>query len=163
MSKTAVRHEALLLLLSARGYVSIDELAAHFDVTAQTVRKDINALAREGKVVRFHGGAGFPAGVGRQAGDMRIGGRSSDAGCRIGALVAGRIPAGASVCINSGPTQESVARALLKRRKLRVITNSLPIAQICSDNSECEVWVAGGVMRRGGRRRLRRRGGRLYP
>lgn len=57
MSKTAVRHEALLLLLSARGYVSIDELAAHFDVTAQTVRKDINALAREGKVVRFHGGA----------------------------------------------------------------------------------------------------------
>lgn len=149
MSKTAVRHEALLLLLSARGYVSIDELAAHFDVTAQTVRKDINALAREGKVVRFHGGAGFPAGVGRQAGDMHIGGRSSDAGCRIGALVAGRIPAGASVCINSGPTQESVARALLKRRKLRVITNSLPIAQICSDNSECEVWVAGGVMRRG--------------
>lgn len=149
MSKAAVRHEALLLLLSTRGYASIDELSAHFDVTAQTVRKDINALARAGKVLRFHGGAGFPAGIGRQAGDMRVGGRSSDDLCRIAMLVASRIPTGASVCINSGPVQEAVARALLRRRKLRIITNSLPIAQICSDNSECEVWVAGGLMRPG--------------
>lgn len=147
MSKASARHEALLLLLSTRGYASIDELSAHFDVTAQTVRKDINALARAGKVVRFHGGAGFPAGIGRCAGDMRVGGRSADIGCRIAMLVASRIPAGASVCINSGPVQEAVARALLRRRNLRVITNSLPIAQICADNSECEVWVAGGLMR----------------
>ena len=58
MSKTSARHQALQEFLSARGYATIEELARHFEVTPQTVRKDINALAEEGKVQRFHGGAG---------------------------------------------------------------------------------------------------------
>ena len=49
MSKTSARHQALQEFLSARGYATIDELARHFEVTPQTVRKDINALAEEGK------------------------------------------------------------------------------------------------------------------
>ena len=59
MSKTSARHQALQEFLSARGYATIEELARHFEVTPQTVRKDINALAEEGKVQRFHGGAIF--------------------------------------------------------------------------------------------------------
>ena len=50
MSKTSARHQALQEFLSARGYATIEELARHFEVTPQTVRKDINALAGEGKV-----------------------------------------------------------------------------------------------------------------
>ena len=45
MSKTSARHQALQEFLSARGYATIEELARHFEVTPQTVRKDINALA----------------------------------------------------------------------------------------------------------------------
>lgn len=62
MSKTSARHQALQEFLSARGYATIEELARHFEVTPQTVRKDINALAEEGKVQRFHGGAGMVSG-----------------------------------------------------------------------------------------------------
>ena len=40
MSKTSARHQALQEFLSARGYATIEELARHFEVTPQTVRKD---------------------------------------------------------------------------------------------------------------------------
>lgn len=61
MSKTSARHQALQEFLSARGYATIEELARHFEVTPQTVRKDINALAEEGKGAALprRGGHGF--------------------------------------------------------------------------------------------------------
>ena len=50
MSKTSARHQALQEFLSARGYATIEELARHFEVTPQTVRKDINALFTDGPI-----------------------------------------------------------------------------------------------------------------
>ena len=47
MSKTSARHQALQEFLSARGYATIEELARHFEVTPQTVRKDINAFVEQ--------------------------------------------------------------------------------------------------------------------
>ncbi|WP_304051789.1 DeoR family transcriptional regulator, partial [Desulfovibrio piger] len=60
MTKTTERHQALLHMLNARGYATIDELTKCFSVTPQTIRKDINTLAGQGKVQRFHGGVGMP-------------------------------------------------------------------------------------------------------
>src|SRR3990167_6512529 len=51
------RHELIVELVNAKGFVSIDDLAVHFDVTPQTMRRDINTLATENRVRRFHGGA----------------------------------------------------------------------------------------------------------
>ena len=90
--------------LSARGYATIEELARHFEVTPQTVRKDINALAGEGKVQRFHGGAGMVSGSENIVYDERKG--LSRKKRRIGALLATHIPDGVSVCINIGTTTE---------------------------------------------------------
>ena len=45
INKTTKRHKALQEFLAARGYATIEDLARHFDVTPQTVRKDINRLA----------------------------------------------------------------------------------------------------------------------
>ena len=42
MTKTTERHQALLHMLNARGYATIDELTKCFSVTPQTIRKDIN-------------------------------------------------------------------------------------------------------------------------
>ena len=60
MSKTSARNQALQEFLSARGYATIEELARHFEVTPQTVRKDINAR-RRGKSAALprRGGHGF--------------------------------------------------------------------------------------------------------
>lgn len=50
MSKTSTHHQVLQEFPSARGYATVGELARHFEVTPQTVRKGINAFAEGGKV-----------------------------------------------------------------------------------------------------------------
>jgi DeoR family glycerol-3-phosphate regulon repressor len=57
------------------------------------------------------------------------------------------VPNGCSLIINIGTTTEAIARELLHHKGLRVITNNLNVAAILSDNPECEVIVAGGVVR----------------
>ena len=148
MSKTSARHQALQEFLSARGYATIEELARHFEVTPQTVRKDINALAEEGKVQRFHGGAGMVSGSENIVYDERKG-ICQEEKRRIGALLATHIPDGVSVCINIGTTTEEAARALLEHKNLRVVTNSINVASICARNSSFDVVVACGTVRTG--------------
>ena len=55
--------------------------------------------------------------------------------------------AGCSLIINIGTTTEAIARELLHHKGLRVITNNLNVAAILSDNPDCEVIVAGGIVR----------------
>lgn len=66
---------------------------------------------------------------------------------RIGASVARAIANGASLFMNTGSTTEAVARALLHHRDLYVVTNNLNIAAILSANPECQVVIAGGLVR----------------
>jgi DeoR family glycerol-3-phosphate regulon repressor len=66
---------------------------------------------------------------------------------RIARAVAAAVPEGCSLILNIGTTVEEVARALIHHRGLRVITNNLNVANILADNSDCEVIVAGGVLR----------------
>jgi DeoR family glycerol-3-phosphate regulon repressor len=57
------------------------------------------------------------------------------------------VPAGCALIINIGTTTEAIARELLRHKGLRVITNNLNVAAILSDNPDCEVIVAGGIVR----------------
>ena len=50
------RQTALLEEVRTQGFASIDELARKFGVTLQTVRRDVNLLAENGMLARFHGG-----------------------------------------------------------------------------------------------------------
>jgi DeoR family glycerol-3-phosphate regulon repressor len=61
--------------------------------------------------------------------------------------VAQAVPDGCSLILNIGTTTEAIARELLKHKGLRVITNNLNVAAILSDNPDCELIVAGGVVR----------------
>ena len=58
-----LRQQKTLELVRERGYISIEELAQHFDVTPQTIRRDINQLADEGLLRRYHGGAAHDSSV----------------------------------------------------------------------------------------------------
>lgn len=53
------RKDKMVAIVKEKGYVSIDELASQFDVTPQTIRRDINELAKADKIRRHHGGASF--------------------------------------------------------------------------------------------------------
>ena len=131
------RQERILDLVRRHGFATIDDLAEQFQVTPQTIRRDINYLSRQNLLRRYHGGAGMASTVENVAYQKR----------RIAALLARHIPDGASLFINIGTTTEEVARALAHHGHLKVITNNLNVAAIMSANADIEVTIAGGVVR----------------
>ena len=142
-----LRHQEILNLTRQQGKVGVTELALHFDVTEQTIRRDLNALTEAGQLARVHGGAIIPSGVI----NLRYEDRQALAQAEKEAMAeacARLIPEGASLFMNIGTTTETVARALLSHRDLMVITNNLNVANILAENAGIEVVVAGGILRR---------------
>lgn len=130
-----------------RGTVSIEELAEHFEVTLQTVRRDVQRLAQANLLARFHGGVRVPTSTTENVNYLRRQAMHAAGKQRIARAIAQRIPDGCSLLLNIGTTIEAVARELLSHRGLRVITNNLNVAALLSANEDCEVIVAGGVVR----------------
>lgn len=142
----AGRHAGIQSLIQAQGFVTIEHLAREFDVTPQTIRRDINVLSEQGVIQRFHGGAGMASSTENVAYTERkiICFRQKQ---QIAQLVAAQIPDHSSVFINIGTTTEAVAQALVNHKRLTVITNNLNVANILSANEQIEVIVAGGLLR----------------
>ncbi|GLR70204.1 DeoR/GlpR family transcriptional regulator [Agaribacter marinus] len=140
------RQDGILTLVKDKGFVSIDDLVAHFNVTPQTIRRDLNQLANENKVRRHHGGAGTVSSVtNTEYTKRKI--MDSVAKEKIAAHVATMIPDGSSVFINIGTTTETVARALLQHQNLRVVTNNLHVASILAVKEDFTVLIAAGEVR----------------
>jgi DeoR family glycerol-3-phosphate regulon repressor len=141
------RQNAILEMARLAGRVTVDELASRFDVTPQTIRKDLNELCDKRLLTRIHGGAILSSGVenvGYEARRMI----ASDEKEAIALATAARIPDHASLFINIGTTTEAVARALLQHEGLMVITNNLNVASLMRPYPQIEVVIAGGVVRR---------------
>lgn len=141
------RQTDLLSAVRQHGALSVEALAERFGVTLQTVRRDVGLLAEAGLLARFHGGARVPSSTTENIGYLQRQHLNEQAKRRIAQAVAKMIPAGCSLIINIGTTAEAVARELLHHKGLRVITNNLNVAAILSDNPDCEVIVAGGLVR----------------
>ncbi len=141
------RHAEILAIARESGRVTVEDLAAHFGVTLQTIRRDLADLCDAGRLERVHGGAVLPSGVTNIGYEDRRN-LNAQAKERIAARVARDIPRGASLFLNIGTTTEAVARALRGHRDLMVVTNNLNVANILAANDGIEVIVAGGVLRR---------------
>ena len=141
-----LRHQQTIELVKARGYISIDELAQHFHVTPQTIRRDINLLADEGLLRRYHGGAAHDSSVENTEYTMRVD-YMLDEKRTIAAAVAAAVPDHASLFINIGTTTEAIAHALLNHSGLKIITNNLNVAKILSVKEDFEVLIASGRVR----------------
>lgn len=142
----AVRHRRILEIARQTGSVAVDSLAAELAVTPQTIRKDLNILARQSMLSRVHGGAIVTSGVDNidHAARREV---ASGAKAAIGAAAARLVPDGASLFINIGTTTEAIAQALVNHRDLLVITNNLNVVDILSGQPSIEVIVAGGRVR----------------
>ncbi len=143
----APRQHEILSLARERGYVSIDELAQAFAVTPQTIRRDINQLAEQGLLRRTHGGAASEASSTQNTAYAMRAGQMREEKQRIAEAVAAQVPDHASLFISIGTTTEAIARELLKRNGLKVITNNLHVAAQLSAKADFEVLVAGGTVR----------------
>lgn len=141
-----IRQQQTLELVKQRGYISIEEIAQHFSVTPQTVRRDINQLADAGVLRRYHGGAAIDSSVTNTEYTTRMS-HNAEAKQRIAVAVAKAIPDHASLFINIGTTTEAIAVALLQHRGLKIITNNLNVAKILSVKQDFEVLIASGKVR----------------
>jgi len=140
------RQTAILEIAKQRGRVLVDELAAQFAVTPQTIRKDLNDLCDRKLMARTHGGAILASGIENVGYEARsqIAAREKTA---IAEAVAKLIPNDASLFINIGTTTEAVAQALLQHQGLMVITNNINVAHIMRPYPQIEVVIVGGVVR----------------
>ena len=140
------RHAKILERTRTTGKVTVEDLASTFDVTLQTIRRDLSELAEQGRLERVHGGAILPSGLRniRYEDRRRL---NDDAKARIGLACANEVKNGSSVFIGIGTTCEATARALVHHEGLLVMTNNLNAVPILSANTSNRVMVAGGNVR----------------
>ena len=142
-----IRQTEILDIARAEGRVLVEDLAQRFDVTLQTIRRDLGDLAEAGFLDRVHGGAVARTGVVNIAYEQRR--RMNEAAkAAIARACAAAIPDNSSLILNLGTTTEAVARELLQHRNITVVTNNMNVANILLANPGCEIMVAGGALRR---------------
>ncbi len=145
-SSHMLRQAQILARLSASGFQSIADLSAAFNVSAQTMRRDVNALAMQGMCRRSHGGIWPVHGLRNTdyAERREIGHAAKQC---IAALVADQVPDGSSIFLGIGTTLELCAAALVSKKNLRAMTNNLNAVVALSRNTETEICIPGGRVR----------------
>ena len=143
----SIRQNEILELARAEGRVLVDDLAHRFDVTLQTIRRDLGEMAEAGLLDRVHGGAVPRAGTVNLGYEARRR-MNAEAKAAIGAACAAMIPDNCSLILNLGTTTEAVAQALIHHSNITVVTNNMNVANIMLANPGCEIMVAGGALRR---------------
>lgn len=144
--QATTRQKRILERLNGAGEVDSLALAGELGVSAMTIRRDLDVLARAGRAVRTHGGAAL---AGRVVFDFQFLRRTEDqaaAKAAIALRAASRVQDGQSVLLDSGTTTLAVARALRDRRRLTVITTSLPIASELQYCASIELVLLGGTL-----------------
>jgi DeoR family transcriptional regulator, fructose operon transcriptional repressor len=130
------------------GRVDVAELAELFDVTSETIRRDLTDLQAERLVRRVHGGA-VPWRGGMAVPELQVReGQHVEEKRRIGMAAAREVPERGAVMIDSGSTAAHLADAFPRDRDLTVITNSIPIIQSLATTERPRVVVLGGTLRR---------------
>jgi DeoR family fructose operon transcriptional repressor len=142
----AMRQNRLIELLQEHGQVTVAELVALFDVSRDTIRRDLDLLEQRGLLVRTHGGAVHNAKLVRV--DTTFGLRMDehvDAKRRIGQAAANLVRDSETLIINGGSTTCYFAAALTERRNLTVVTNNLRLPPITPEPSVSSIHIIGGT------------------
>ncbi|MFI8104026.1 DeoR/GlpR family DNA-binding transcription regulator [Streptomyces sp. NPDC086023] len=142
------RRQEILRLARAAGRVDVLSLAEEFQVTAETVRRDLKALDRAGLVRRVHGGA-IPAG--RLDFEPDLAEReatAADEKDRIARAALAELPDGGSVILDAGSTTARLAAAIPVDSAFTVVTHALPVAARLAAHTGIDLHLVGGRVRR---------------
>jgi DeoR family transcriptional regulator, fructose operon transcriptional repressor len=143
------RRQAILAEVRQRSAVAADDLAREFDVSVETIRRDLRDLQRKGLLDRVYGGATQPAGRSSEGTFAARSTRHIQAKRAIATLAASLAEPGETIIIDVGTTALEVARALPEAFRGRVLTNSVPAALELSGREHIEVMLSGGQVRGG--------------
>lgn len=143
------RRNDILEKLQAEKRVVVSELSQLYQVSEETIRRDLEKLENEGLATKSYGGAvineqsklDLPLNIRKN--------RNVAEKQRIAELVAGFIHDGESIMLDASSTAVFVARALKHKKELTVITNSIEILIEHLRNPEWSVLSTGGLSKEG--------------
>jgi DeoR family glycerol-3-phosphate regulon repressor len=149
MDQLSKRHSEILDILGRRGYLAIEEMVAAFNVTPQTLRRDLQDLSDRGLLRRHHGGASANLSTANADYGLRHV-ETADGKASIGRAAAELVKPGSSLFLTPGTTVDALAKAIAERRPsgLRVVTNSIAAASILDQCPGISIQITGGLWMR---------------
>lgn len=142
----AERLSAILDQVEVHGTVEVVDLMAALGVSGATVRRDLQSLSRSQLLVRTHGGAMANAAGDEVPARIKSALRLPDKR-RIARAAAELVDDGAVVGMTGGSTTLELARVLMDRRGITVVTNAINIAAELAGHAGIRVVVIGGILR----------------
>lgn len=152
------RQEQLLIILEKNGYQTIVELASVLKVSEQTIRRDLKRLEDFGFLSKYHGGASIihknysniKNHYAQEITNKNLSEREVSFVSEkiyIAKAVSDLIPDGSSVFITIGSTVEYIAKELINKKDLLVITDSIRVASILYQHDNIKVVIPSGTIR----------------
>ena len=146
----AERESLILKALAREGVASIAALTRTLGVSHMTVRRDIRRLEAEGRVLSVAGGVRLPARISTEADHDAKAGMMQAEKAAIGAAAAAMVPRGAVVYLDAGTTTLEIARRLIDRDDLTVVTNDFDV-RATPARGGCRLYHTGGAVDRDNR------------
>ncbi|MEE8308665.1 MAG: DeoR/GlpR family DNA-binding transcription regulator [Gammaproteobacteria bacterium] len=144
MSATITKRKALVLdILMDEDSVSVSDLSRRLNVTPVTARADLDALEKEGLLVRTHGGAlpaHHPKVFERMQANQELKGKVARAAANL-------IEDGDNIIISAGTTTALIAKFLLGKRDVHIVTNNTLLLSYARANPQLRVTLIGGEFR----------------
>jgi DeoR family transcriptional regulator, aga operon transcriptional repressor len=141
------RQNQISQLIAKNQRISVAEICATFEVSEATARRDLEALASQGKVQRVHGGAIPVMHAPPESPMLTRRSEQAEAKQRIARAAAGLVHDGETIVLGSGSTVLELAYHLKERLNLTVITNSLPVMNVLAEVPQITLVCLGGMMR----------------
>ena len=143
------RRNAILAKLNAEGKVIVADLSREFDVTEETIRRDLEKLDKEGIAKKTYGGAvinqslntDLPFNVRKRA--------NVELKQNIAAKIAELIGDGDYIMLDSSSTAKFVTKYIKDRKNITLITNSVEIMFELADKEDWNILSTGGTLKKG--------------
>src|SRR3954447_23438784 len=148
----AVRRSNILGLIKQLGQITVTEMSARFEVSLDTIRRDLDTLADQGLISRIHGGA-VPIDSMASADspfEQRINAHQI-AKTNIGRAAVRLISSGETLIVNGGSTAVAFAASLGDLQRLTIVTNNLSLPAAIPPNAGNSLYLLGGEIRSGAR------------
>lgn len=138
------RRQTILAQLSTEGKVQVHALAEIFNVSTETIRRDLDRLEKEGRLRKVYGGAVQTRSEWIEPTFIKRSEMYRSEKQSIGKLAASLVKEGETVILDNGTTTLEIMRHLKDRADITVITNSVPILACALEDFQGKIIFAGG-------------------
>ena len=140
------RRQSILKYLEENKSATVEELAKNFDVSAMTIRRDLQYLEDNNLIIRPHGGAVLNTKLDMEIPFKEKSIRHKEEKKRIAEYAASLVEDGQTILLDAGTTTMEIARRLKDKEDLTIVTSDVFIAGYLARNSKFRVFCSGGLV-----------------